>query len=408
MSSNSEFRGDCELWRSYKPCPVQLARGVFDCSGCLDFKAASITESDYIPSAQFDPTSVGQLDSIGVIEAGGLGSIMRTTAVTRALRTLNPNIEITWFTNNRGIELLEYVPNVRAVSLAPPREPVDVAPKSPAVVLNFETSPLAIPLVRQAAVVGGFALNEYGKFIGTSQAADLQRMQTNDPYRLANSLTMQHHLLRAVGLPVEDSDYDIRLPAAKHQEAAALCGNLFDGAVPPRLLGLNIGTSGRGYLRRWPAANFVQLARSELSNDTEQGVVILSGPDDADQLNQVKSVLSSQEKNTNEVVLAPGDLEIGTFIALVGLMDRVVTANTFGFHAAKVANVPATVISATLPQAELEVKPDDMLIDAAQQCGPCFSTCYHQEGGICVEKVSAADVSIALGRTLRMSTAYNG
>lgn len=84
--STEEFSPDCSLWEGYKPCAVQKDQGRSNCLGCESYRPQiRIAESEtrpYVPEAIFGAYQ------LGVVEMGGLGSILQTTASAPICRLL--------------------------------------------------------------------------------------------------------------------------------------------------------------------------------------------------------------------------------------------------------------------------------------------------------------------------------
>lgn len=108
--SSEYFKDDCVNWLGYKPCPVQVANNKRDCFDCGFYSPEPQLQKTC--RSNYSPEILGRSKTIGIIEMGGLGSILRTTAVTRAIRDLNPSAQIYWFTHQEGAKLLRYVPEV--------------------------------------------------------------------------------------------------------------------------------------------------------------------------------------------------------------------------------------------------------------------------------------------------------
>ena len=319
---------------------------------------------------------------------GGLGSHLRTSAVTGALRRLNPKVRLVWFTHRRGSELLRYVPGVVAVDVE--SEPVDSGlVRSLDVLLNFEISSAAARLCGSSRCVGGFALNQHGRFAPASTHANrLQRLQIDDAYRRRFVGAMQQVLLEAVGLDVP-AGYDLALPHDIRAAGSDALAMLFSARLPSPLIGLNIGSSRRGRLKRWPAPYWVTLAGLLTAGDRARGVVILSGPEDRDIRDQVASRL---DKNCRQLRVVDG-LSVGHFLAVVSELRVLVTADTFALHAARAQNVPVVALAGPMPHRELELGPADRIIGPELACGPCYYRCSQPVAGACMRRITPRAVA---------------
>ena len=381
---------DCVQWTGYKPCPVQKEQGFFDCTDCVLYEPDT-TINDNI-CEPFGPDKLVSASSVGVIEMGGLGSILRTSAVTRAVKELNPNARIVWFTHSRGCELLKYVPGVMPVnSEAQQPDACGEIVGGLDVVLNFETdSDIARSIVSLARCVGGFGINQADKFVGVMPHAEkLQRVQVDDTFRRKNRQTMQELLLESVGLAAEPAQYDVMLDKSNIQAAKFILGREFENQYRT-IVGLNIGSSQKGIVKRWPVDSFVRLAHELSASDREIGLAILSGPEEEDLRDEVEE--SIQSTGLANVKVLPKGIEIGNFMAIIGELDGVVTADTFAFHVAKAVGTPAVALAGPTPHNELEVGAGDVVIGPKLACSPCFGRCVRNIIGECMSAIGVNEV----------------
>lgn len=396
--SREKFQADCTNWHGNKPCVVQRSENRPDCLNCNQYKPSPILYN--ISNLPFNTESLITAKNIGMVEMGGLGSILRTTAVSKAIQEINSIAHITWFTHSRGANLLKYVPGVTPVDT----EVVDISLQRNLasrhdVIVNFELSESAKDIVSHAHRIGGFALNQQGKFFSASPEAEyLQRFQIDDSFRLANQLTMQQILLGSIGLDERNNQYDVALGDEKYEHANKLLRYMFNNNVPNEIIGLNIGTSNNGRVRRWPVEHHAALAKQLSTSYPDKGVLILSGPED--NVTREKFIEHIDEFRSPNLAIAPNNLEIGDFMALVGKLDALVTSNSFALHVAKSQNVPVITFDNPLPPQEMEIKTTDVLITPRLTCGPCFNRCTQLTEGKCMSKVSVAEVASGINHIL--------
>jgi len=190
---------------------------------------------------------------------------------------------------------------------------------------------------------------------------------------------------------IEDTNYAI---------AAEILDNAFKGDIPEGLVGLNIGTSEKGKLRRWPARSHALLAEQVAERYPQKGIVILSGPEDTDVRERVMSNLSGAYEN---IKVLPNDIEIGNFIALVSNLNLVITSDTFGMHVALSQGIPTLALQGPMPPHELELKERDGLIGPKLDCNPCFHRCSQEIKGLCMELISVDEVANEVDRLINLS-----
>ncbi|MEK7453154.1 MAG: hypothetical protein AAB614_02875 [Patescibacteria group bacterium] len=117
------FQVDCREWHGYKPCSKQKLGLVEGCENCHFY--AQIQEN------------------ILIIEAGGLGSALRTSVITKEIKQRSPNARIQWLTNEQSVELVEK--NIPSVDKAYPttwESLMILRAQAYNQIINFESNPL--------------------------------------------------------------------------------------------------------------------------------------------------------------------------------------------------------------------------------------------------------------------------
>lgn len=329
--------------------------------------------------------------SIGIVEMGGKGSILRTTAVTHAIREVNPSVDTYWFTNNKNVDILQYVPGIIPINI----EQVDTTSlrsliENLDVVLNFELNNSAKNIVQHAKRIGGFTLNQQGKFHGVyPYAEEFQRLQVDDYFRKHHTTTMQEILLKSVGLYDSEPHYDVLLHPDNYQRADELLKQAFNCTLPAGIIGLNIGTSERGMARRWPIEYHVELAENLVNRHPDIGVAILSGPEDEEARLEMINCLKLSKAN---LAILPNNLDVGDFIGILSKLKLLVTSNTFALHAAHSQKVPLISFENPLPFYEMELRDDDIQLSHNLPCGPCYNKCTQLVFAQCMHEITAEEV----------------
>lgn len=391
------FRADCVSWNGYKPCDIQKADNRPDCFGCSQYESAPIVLD--IDSRPLDMKVLKEAESIGIVEMGGLGSILRTTAVTRAIREVNQGVSISWFTHERGTDLLRYVPSVTAIDAGS----IDEGERRRLVrgldaLVNFESSSSAKDIVTHAKVVGGFALNAQGKFFGVSPYAEyFQRLQIDDDFRQRNTLTIQQILLRSIGLEEHQPQYEVSLSELNYHRAEQVLQRAFGNQRPNELIGLNIGTSESGRARRWPVSYHASLAQLLTERYPDKGIVVLSGPEDKEVREQFVAKIGRTQAN---ITTLPGALDVGDFIGVVSRLSLLVTSNTFALHAARSQETRVITFENPLPPQEMELGAEDIWLGPKLACGPCYNRCNQPIFAQCMRVISVDEVAEQVTRSL--------
>lgn len=185
----------------------------------------------------------------------------------------------------------------------------------------------------------------------------------------------------------EDSGYNFVLTDENSKNAEKVLSELFDNRAPEKIIGINIGTSEKGRLRRWPVEKCMQLATLINQANREIGVLILNGPDDSKVLAKAKEI-----PHDTSTKFTPSNMSVGDFIGIVSNLTMVVTPDTFVFHAAKSCHIPTVVVANPMPASELEVEAGDIVIGGNVECGPCCHKCKKQIYGECMQNISPEQV----------------
>lgn len=378
------FKPDCELWRGFRPCPVQRAGGRNSCAGCDEYAPLPPAPESF-SGIRYDPRLLRVAGRVCIVEAGGLGSVLRTTAVSRAVRRLNPDAELLWITHGRGVRLLRLVPGVRPLDAR-----LDVAVRRAVaaadVVVNFDTADLGRTVVPLARTVAGFTLTGHGRFAPAPHADPLQRLQIDDRLRRRSRSPLQRVLVGVLGLGPVPAGYDLALPTTVRTAGAEEVARCLGGHRPSTVIGLNVGSSRRGRLKRWPPQRWAELAVRLVQGRPDRGVVLLAGPED-------RIARAAVSAGTDRLALPdadrarigmPAERDVAGFLGLVAGLDLVVTADTFALHAAAALDVPLVVVVGPMPHHELELGPLDQVAGPALDCAPCFLRCGQPVSGACM------------------------
>src|SRR3990167_6780244 len=253
-----EFHNDCRYWEGYRPCINQKQGLSTGCDGC----------------SLYSPIS----DNYLIIEAGGLGSILRTSVLSKELKRQNPASQVQWLTHPSGQELLKNIPSVDgSINSEDCLALIALQGQTFTHVFNFESAPLFLSLTNtlKASQKTGFYMNEVGKLIATEDAEYFQRLQVNDNFRsIGNQKSMQQIILETAGMTWEGQNYDLSTNPIDDVAAQQVVRGL---GLPDRpLVGLNIGSSAKHNAKQWPIENFYQLAKINPGNNH----LVLAGPEE--------------------------------------------------------------------------------------------------------------------------------
>lgn len=382
------FSHDCVEWRGYVPCESKKQGLTKSCVAC-----------NY-----YSPIKVNSL----IIEAGGLGSILRTTPVAREILKQFPFAQVQWLTHSQGAELLANVPSVHKAIIANGEHHSILQAQSFNAVYNFDHDPkfLALMTSLDAQNKFGFTMTRFGKLAASEpRACEMLRLQTDDQYRRrVNSKYMQQILLETGGFEWKEQEYDLVTKRSDDEWAQRLLykSGVFADGARQKIVGLNIGSSRKHNAKRWSPENFYILAEDFGRRRPDIKFVVLAGPDDHDAYQEI--VCRQQSEPLDNLFLLGDSQSISQFISLVGKLSLVVSADTFGFHVAVGLRKPTIVLCGPQPYGELSLYGRGTAIHTGLECSPCFASqvdrCTNSEPLACMKGITVQAVVRELEKRL--------
>ncbi|MBI1390230.1 MAG: hypothetical protein GC154_17460 [bacterium] len=342
------LKSDCRHYRGDRPCRPHKERGAV-CEGC----------------DEYDPIQTRVL----VIKLGATGDVLRTTALLGSIRDLHPAAHITWVTRGSAYPL---VANATGVD-----QPLELNTESLALIdalhfdlcVNFDLSAEACALAMRVSAENkrGFGLSPQGVVTAFSPEAEtVIEMSLWDDVKRANQRTYQSLMRSILGAPEVNHPIVLNPPESSRHKAAAFA--LANGLKPgDRVIGFNVGAGGRWRHKKWTAEGFIELARL-VYRDLNAHVLLLHGPDDAEQLQRITDGL---EVPAIDAGLWPSLLD---FSAILGLCDAVVTGDTFALHAALALGKPVVCMVGPTSARELELYGQGSILQGDVDCLGCYLT----------------------------------
>lgn len=396
-SFDYKFSEDCIYWKGYKPCDPLKNKQTIGCLDCRTFlrseKKFSIESRDSGSTILIDPIII-------IIEAGGLGSILRTSVVAKELKRKFPSYKLLWVTHKNGAELLQNVPSVDETVVYGTAAASQMQTRTYQMVINYES---ASPLLEFAQslktqIRRGFVLNEHGRAtVATPAAIEMLRLQTDDEFRMhMNRLPFQAHSLAIADLGWAEQTYDLITKQQDDEQARRILSaiNFEDGKQT--LVGLNIGSSLRNDAKRWPAYKFYALAERLVEKYPDLNIVILAGPEDKEVYEKIHEL--NLLKPVKNVHFVGHEQTAGEFISLVNLTDLVVSADTFGLHVAIGLGKPTVGLFGTSPAQEVYTYGNGVNLTLNLSCSPCFAAryenCSNQYRLECMSEITVNQVEI--------------
>lgn len=352
-----KFKPNCNEWLGYKPCVKQKEHLTNNCENCL----------------YYSPILGNSL----IMEAGGLGGVLRTSVVAKEIKKANPDWQIQWLTHEKGVELIDNIPSVdNAIVHTEENNLLILQAQEYDKIINFESSPLFLALARKLRSKEklGFAMNDYGKLdILSNNTEEFLRLQTDDYFRQRiNTKSMQQILLEVAGFSWDEQLYE--LTTKKHDDERAT-QFLYEHNLlkddHPKIVGLNIGSSEKNKAKRWPIQNFYELAKQFKMENPDWKFVVLADPEDQDIYEELKNIQANAP--LENMVFSGNNNSISQFISLVNKIPIVVSADTFGMHTAIALQKNVISLHGPQPEQEIYLYNQGQKIHLNLECAPCFA-----------------------------------
>lgn len=347
-----EFAMDCKYWSGYKPCKIQKTTGQRNCRNCKDCTKYS--------------------SNILVIEVGGLGSVLRTLCVIQEFNRKGGRVQLV--TNSRGVVLAENVSAInRAFDISDWQTHQILESQEFDVIVNFDSSLLALSLAKKLKAMDkrGFIMNNQGNLSITDKASlEFLKLQTDDVFRKReNQKSMQQVLLETAGFSWNGQKYHLTTKEEDDIWAKKLLAEL--GVEEHHLvIGLNIGSSVRQKLKRWPIKRFFSLAKALNIDNPNLKFIVLAGPDDVDVYDEL--LLLKKKDPLKNLFFTGHSNNISQFISIVNLTSLVISCNTFGMHVAIALGKKVISLHGPQPIRETELYGLGEKIGMEFDCSPCF------------------------------------
>lgn len=341
------FSPTCRFFDGYKPCPVARAT------------------NEVCPGKNCRPLGKKLL----VFEMGGLGSVLRTTVITKEFKRLFPESYVTFVTHKHGLAALQRSPSIDRLLTFNFDTFLLLQVEQFDYLYNFEIkSPVAaLATLVKSKKKYGFGLNHFGKpNIFHKASADLFQFQIEDNFRARNTKSIQQLLLESCGLNWQEQGLDIVLQPEDKQYAKDFWGK--DKLNEKTVVGLNIGSRKKHALKRWPIDNFILLAKKL---KTELGVesIILGGPEE-------KVIYSYAMKHLETLGIRGNDCAntIPEFLAILDQCQVVISATTFALIAATGLRCKTVAICSPKPVSENYLYGRGIKIASSNTYNPLYST----------------------------------
>ncbi|MFI9788628.1 glycosyltransferase family 9 protein [Kitasatospora sp. NPDC051984] len=358
-----EIRPDCRHFAGGMPC-----RFWRPCHGC----------------PHHDPVDFRVL----IVMLGLLGDMLIASPLPKKIRDEHPHAHVTWLVDDANAPILRMNPYVDEVLVHDWEAAAQLPSRRFDAVYSFERTPSAAALVDriEARHKAGLAFGgpHHGLYPMGEAAEQFFRQNTWNDYRTTtNAQTWTELYFRVAGYEYAGEPYVLAVPETARRRAVGLLGE----RTGPRVC-LNLG--GSLPTKLWPARHWADLADALLDHGAQ--LAILGGPTDRQACEALVRHLRLRGTDESQVAYAPLTLEEAS--ALPGLVDTVVTGDSFGFHLALAHERPTVLLLG--PSNGAEVIPKHLTnITALRSTLPC-SPCAHQVacGGVggCMDTIDPAAV----------------
>lgn len=363
-----EIRPDCRHFAGGRPCQHWRP-----CHGC----------------PHHDPVDHRVL----IVMLGLLGDMLIASPLPARIRAEKPGAHITWLVDEACAPILRMNPYVDEVLVHDWEAAAQLPSRRFDAVYSFERTPSAAALVDRidAGHKAGLAFGgpDHALYPMGEAAMQFFRQNTWNDYRtIGNQQTWTELYFAVAGYPYAGEPYVLEVPEAARRRAAGLLGE----RTGPRVC-LNLG--GSLPTKLWPARHWAELADALVDHGAQ--LAVLGGPSDRDACEALVRHLRLPGADESRVAYAPLSLEEAA--ALPGLVDVVVTGDSFGFHLALAHKKPAVLLLG--PSNGAEVIPKHVANVTALRSTLACSPCAHQVacGGVggCMDTI---DVPAVLKATL--------
>ncbi len=329
-----------------------------------------------------------------IVMLGLLGDMLIASPLPARIRAEKPGAYITWLVDEVSAPILRMNPYVDEVLVHGWEAAAQLPSRRFDAVYSFERTPSAAALVDRidAGHKAGLAFGgpHHGLYPMGEAAVQFFRQNTWNDYRtVTNTQTWTELYFAVAGYRYAGEPYVLEVPESARRWVAGLLGERTGLRVC-----LNLG--GSLPTKLWPVRHWAELADTLLDHAVLGHIVqlaVLGGPTDTAACETLVRHLRLRGADETRVVYAPLNLEQAA--ALPGLVDVVVTGDSFGFHLALAHDTPAVLLLGPSNGAEVIPRHAADGVTALRSALPC-SPCAHQVacGGVggCMDTIDPPSV----------------
>lgn len=331
------------------------------------------------------------MDNLLIIRLSSLGDIIHTLPAFSALRKNLPQAKISWVVENKGKEILDFVPGVDKIIVAQ-TEGWHINRKK----FWRELSRLKKELKNENQVAldfQGLVKSGFTAYLsGAKKRIGFHRKNLREPLasffyteRLEEIPETMHvisknlKLLTKIGIYEEKYEFPLTLPDELLDSVRAkLREKGYDGQK--KLILLNMGATWE--TKRWFTEKWIELI--EIMKKKEHFFLILWG-------NEVEKALAVRVQEKTQIPISPS-CSLKEVMALVKESSLLISGDTFALQAACAFSRPVVgIFGPTNPQRNGPFSPDDKVAFHELECSRCYNReCSSLE---CLKKITAEEVA---------------
>lgn len=367
-----KIKSDCRYFKDSKPCIYGKRYGI-TCESCRYYDKIK--------------------EKILIINLVGMGDVLRSTSLLRALKKIYPKAHITWLTAKESKEVLLYNPYIDRILVINLEAVLQLMIEKFDIVINLDKDhrAAAIATLVKANKKLGLGLGNNGYIMPFNEEARyFIDIGLSDKLKKASRKTQQEIIFDIAKLPYNKEKIVLNLPV----EAIKYADSFFKkvGISNQLVVGFNTGCSNKLFTdRKWTINGFVRLA--ELLHKKLQAKILLFGG-----INEI-------ERNREIISKAPYVINTGLnnfhrFAALIQKCDLIVTGDTLAVHVAAALDVPSITLFGCVSPYEIEIYGNGLKIVSNLDCVCCYK--YKCEKQVtCMDLITAEEVFNAIIKLIK-------
>lgn len=347
-------------------------------------------------------TNIPQIERILITKYLGMGSILLTTPMLRALRTKFPRCKIVFLTFGgnakftKQISLIDEVVSIRTESLFLfmsdlLRVLIKIRRERFDVVFDLEF------FARFSTIVSYLSGTKIrlGYFLPKLWRGDLLTHQIHfNPYKHVTEVFAAQ--LKPLGINV--TDFSLIPPIVKEDNVKNVYSLLKENGLREegRLVSINVNASDLSKERRWPKDGFIELIGSIVGSNQGVRIVLVGSKGETEYVREVLDALPDRIKGN--IVNLAGRLDIEELIALLRQSTLFVTNDSGPLHVASALGTPTvSFFGPESPSLYGPVGNNNIVFYAGIYCSPCLNvynakTAMCKGYNICMKEIKSSEV----------------